>query len=188
MRPPLTPVWDHLAGIGETWRGHFMDAVDRGEKGQAEKERGKLEVEQGMAMMTGEAPVTNGAAGVHAPADQSYDANHASYGGSAVGNDQAYIGGAAGAGAPQPLNAALGAGAGGAHPDYQYAASTGYSTAADQPNRMGGASNDREFHHGYGNFEGSEYNTNPDGVGPAPDRTSAGPGTGVPSTGIQRLP
>jgi hypothetical protein len=186
MRPPLTSAWDRLAGIGETWRGHFMDAVDRGGKGQPEKERGRMEVEQGMAMMTGEPLVTNGAAGTQASADQSYNANQASYGGSAVGNDQGYVGGVAGAEGNMPLAAGLGAGAGGAYPEAQYAAANGYNSGIDQPNRMGGR-NDREFE-GYRNTEGPEQNIHPEGTGPAPDRTYTGPDTGVPSSGIQRLP
>ena len=139
-----------------------MDVVDRGAKGQTEQERGRVEVEQGMAKMTGETSVANGASGGGpASSDQSAVANQASYGhgGSAAGNNQGYLAGVAGAGTTMPLNAALGAGAGGAYPETQYAASTGYNTDTTEPNRIGGR-NDREFE-GCRNSGGPEFSRHP---------------------------
>ena len=139
-----------------------------------------------MAMLTGENRTTDPAASVQGSADQSLNASQASYGDSSVGYGQGFFGGVAGAGSSMPITAGLGAGAGGVCPETQYAAVSVPNKDTDQPNRMGG-SNDKEFQ-GCRGMDGPEYDSHPEGTGPAPDRTMAGPGTGIPSNGIQQLP
>lgn len=137
-------------------------------------------------MLTGEAPPTTANTG-----DRSQVGNQQYTGGAGVGAGEGagygYGGGVAGAGTGMPINAALGAGAGGAYPEAQYAASPGYSTENRDASIRG--RNDREFERGKG-FDASQQDSLPPvgSPGPAPDHTYTGQGTGVPASGIQRLP
>ena len=132
--------------------------------------RGREEVEQGMAMVTGEASPHAAQPGVgYAGGSQTYGS----------GSEQAYNSGVAGAGTTMPITAALGAGTGGAYPSAEYERTAGFGQT--NPAAAGGR-NDAEFQARDGGYPVQG------GAGPVPDHTSTGPGTGVASAGIQRLP
>ena len=110
----------------------------------------------------------------------------AAYGAGNVGADQAYKDGAVGAGTTMPVNAALGAGAGGAYPPAGYEAAAG--TEGNDGN-AGYGGDGTVTSGGRNEFQaGDSAYPAQGGTGLAPDRTAAGPGTGVASSGIRRLP
>ncbi|GJE99034.1 hypothetical protein PsYK624_152720 [Phanerochaete sordida] len=158
------------ASIGERMRealhGHFREALEgrhsaASEYGDPDRELAEAEAER--RTMMGETPK--------------------GYSSEAPYDSDKYLGGGRGAGAPAAFDLGIAAGAAGANLQGLYGASEGNSTALEP--RNGGGRNNREFERREG-VSGGDVRM--ESTEPAVDHTYAGPGTGVPSSGIQRLP